>query len=62
MQEQVDERRQKIRAEIAAGDSEDVRQDVFSTLVRANEQEKGKLQLDDSELVGITISIPVLYQ
>jgi cytochrome P450 len=57
MQKQVDERRQEIRAEIAAGDSQGGRQDVFSMLVRANESEgERKLRLDDSDLVSVAIS------
>ncbi|KAJ7927562.1 cytochrome P450 [Mycena leptocephala] len=45
MKEQVAER----KVSVAAGDT---RADVFTTLVKANQDESGKLQLDDQELIG----------
>ncbi|KAJ6588862.1 cytochrome P450 [Mycena capillaripes] len=45
MQEQVVER----KASVAAGDT---RADVFTTMVQANQNESGKFQLDDQELIG----------
>ena len=42
------------KAEIASGSSniKEGRKDVFTMLVRANEDEGGKFQLDDQELIG----------
>ncbi|KAJ7185586.1 cytochrome P450 [Mycena filopes] len=45
MQEQVTER----KAEVAAGNT---RADAFTMLVKANQDESGKYQLDDQELIG----------
>jgi hypothetical protein len=59
MQSQIDDRRQEIRNEIGSN-SEGGRQDVFSTLVRANEREgEAKLRLDDSELVSGVVALRV---
>jgi hypothetical protein len=53
MDEQVAERREEIRAELASNDRKSGKKDVFSMLVKANEMEdKAKLRLDDSELVS----------
>jgi cytochrome P450 len=48
MKEQVAER----KVSVAAGDT---RADVFTTLVKANQDESGKLQLDDQELVHLRL-------
>jgi hypothetical protein len=57
MRTQVAERKSEIRAQF----SDDIsrrRNDAFSMLVKANEQEAGKLRMDDQELVCLTITIP----
>lgn len=50
MHSQVTER----KAEIASGSSSitEERNDAFTLLIRANEDEGGKFQLDDQELIG----------
>ena len=56
MRAQVAERKSEIRAQF----SDDIsrrRNDAFSMLVKANEQEAGKLRMDDQELVCLTITI-----
>jgi cytochrome P450 len=47
MQNQAAERKAEIRAGITEG-----KEDVFTMLVKANEGEAGKSQLDDEELVS----------
>lgn len=47
MQNQVAERKAETRAGITEG-----KKDVFTMLVKANEEEAGKFQLDDGELIG----------
>ncbi len=46
MQTQVEERRREVR------DGTSQRDDVFTRLVRANEDEESKYRLSDEELVG----------
>ncbi|KAJ6595776.1 cytochrome P450 [Mycena vulgaris] len=46
MQDQITER----KAEVAAGG--DIRPDAFTMLVKANQDESGKYQLDDQEIIG----------
>lgn len=46
MQVQVAERKAEIRGQDATNKS-----DAFTMLIQANEEESGKLQLDDQELV-----------
>ena len=57
MQTQVAERKSEIRAQLSDGTSRQ-QNDAFSMLVKANEEEMGKLRLDDQELVRLTIKIP----
>jgi hypothetical protein len=54
MQTQVAERKSEIRAQLSDGTSRQ-QNDAFSMLVKANEQETGKLRLDDQELVGFRL-------
>jgi hypothetical protein len=57
MRTQVAERKSEIRAQLSDGTSRQ-QNDAFSMLVKANEEEMGKLRLDDQELVRLTIKIP----
>ena len=50
MKDQVAERKADIRARGSAG-----AKDAFSMLVQASEDEGGKYQLDDTELVSMSI-------
>jgi hypothetical protein len=40
------------KAEFASGSSSITRNDAFTMLIKANEDEGGKFQLDDQELIG----------
>ncbi|KAI0061763.1 cytochrome P450 [Artomyces pyxidatus] len=51
MRSQVEERRAEIRG------GAEVKSDVFSLLVRANEEEEGKLKLSDTEVIGNVFSL-----
>ena len=54
MRTQVAERKSEIRAQLSDNISGQ-QNDAFSMLVKANEQETGKLRLDDQELVGLRL-------
>jgi hypothetical protein len=54
MRTQVAERKSEIRAQLS-GNISGQQNDAFSMLVKANEQETGKLRLDDQELVGLRL-------
>ena len=53
MQNQVAERKAEIRTGITEG-----KKDIFTMLVKANEAEAGKFQLDDEELVSSVSAYP----
>ena len=54
MRMQIAERRSEIRS---GSKTPGQRNDIFSMLVQANEEEAGKLRLDDQELVGLPMTI-----